>query len=171
MTALATRPSDRSTSFGLLRAAALQWRAISPEARAVRERAQQVARSGEESVALFGAKQAALAQLSDLVRESREQAEHEDQQPVSHAAAAWARAFILALPDNVPLPELAAEPDGSISLDWIRSRTRMVSVIVEATAGLPYAWIDGAERGRGVADFDGVTVPSRLLADIRRIMQ
>ena len=89
---------------------------------------------------------------------------------VSHDAALQAEAFIQALPEGLPLPEYACEPGGSISLDWIQSRDRVLSLSIGEGHRLPYAWLDGAESGRAVADFDGKTAPPEILAGIRRIM-
>lgn len=77
-----------------------------------------------------------------------------------------AEAFLRALPDGLPMPEFASEPDGSISLDWIQSRTRVLSLSVGRGDRLAYAWIDGADRGHGAARFDGSSVPARILEEI-----
>jgi hypothetical protein len=76
---------------------------------------------------------------------------------------------VRALPDNIPLPEFTPEPDGSISLDWIRSRNRVVSLSIGQSNRLAYAWLDGADRGHTVVHFDGQNVPSRVLNDIKAI--
>ncbi|HYI12057.1 MAG TPA: hypothetical protein VEK57_23585 [Thermoanaerobaculia bacterium] len=64
--------------------------------------------------------------------------------------------FIRALPDGMLLPEVAPEPDGSISFDWVMSRTRVFSVSIGSTDRLAFAWIDGTDRGHGVARFSRV---------------
>jgi hypothetical protein len=74
--------------------------------------------------------------------------------------------FIRVLPEDVPLPEFAPEPDGSLSLDWIQSRHRLFTLSVAPNIRLPYAWVDGADSGHGVARFDGETVPPRILDGI-----
>ena len=50
--------------------------------------------------------------------------------PLHWAAARTAEEFIHAMPDDLPLPEFAPEPDGSISLDWVQSRNRLFSLSV-----------------------------------------
>ena len=67
--------------------------------------------------------------------------------------------------------EFAPEPDGSISLDWIRSRSNFFSVSVGASDRLAYAWLDGTDRGHAVARFDGDSVPSRILEGIKALVQ
>lgn len=90
--------------------------------------------------------------------------------PISEAAAVQAVEFVHALPDGIPLPDFAPDPDGSISLDWIRSRSRLFSLSVGTNGRLAYAWLDGADRGHAVAVFDGETVPWRILEEIKGIM-
>ena len=91
-------------------------------------------------------------------------------EPVSLDAVAMASAFVRALPEGLPLPEFAPEPDGAISLDWIQSRSRLFSLSVGTNSCLAYAWLDGNDRGHAVAGFDGKTVPRRILEGIRGIV-
>jgi hypothetical protein len=146
--------------------------AVSSAAQAVREAVFKAVNFGERSETLFGAKRAAISQIWALVHESREVGgESVEAEPISLAAAERATDFVRALPEGVSLPEFAWDPDGSISLDWIQSRHRLLSVSVGEGYRLPYAWLDGADQGHGVVTFDGETVPVRILEDIRRIMQ
>jgi hypothetical protein len=127
---------------------------------------------GERSEALFGAKRAAWSQIWALVHESREiGGESEQPEPISRRAAELAIDFVRALPDDVPIPEFAWEPDGSISLDWMQSRHRVFSVSVGDTHRLAYAWLDGADRGHAVASFDRETIPPLILDGIRIITE
>jgi len=93
-----------------------------------------------------------------------------DALPLDHLAVFKAIALILALPEGVPLPEFAPEPDGSISLDWISSRNRLFSLSVGTGDRLSYAWLDGTDKGHAVARFDGKSVPPRILEGIRSIL-
>lgn len=90
--------------------------------------------------------------------------------PVSEIAAKLAANLVSTLPEDVPLPEIAPEPDGAISLDWIQSRNRILSVSIGDGDRLPYAWLDGAGSGCGVVDFDGKAVPPTILEWIHKIM-
>lgn len=64
-----------------------------------------------------------------------------------------ASAFIRAIPEGTPLPEISPAPDGSILLDWALSKHRLFSLIVGESDRLAYAWLDGADKGHGVARF------------------
>src|ERR1700730_14830426 len=99
--------------------------AISPEADAVHKAATEVAELAERSLALFGEKANALSQLAGMVTDCSEQSwDGNAAAPIDPVAVLSARRFVRALPDGVPLPEFAPEPDGSISLDWIRSHNQ-----------------------------------------------
>jgi hypothetical protein len=141
--------------------------AVSPEARAVREALGAIRESLERSYSLFGPKAALIAEIWSLVSEGSP--DGEDEAIVDWTA--WrAESFVRALPEGLPLPEVAREPDGGISLDWIRSRDRMFSVSVTTTDRLAFAWLDGVDRGHGVARFDGGRLPRPILEGIAGLL-
>jgi hypothetical protein len=145
--------------------------AISSEARAVNDAATEVVKSTERSMALFGKKNAALYRLMELVQECAESGwDGGKAAAIDQIAVSTVEDFIRSLPDDVPLPEFAPEPDGSISLDWIASRTRLFSLSVGHSNRLPYAWLDGADKGHGVVRFDGRNVSPRILDAIKYIV-
>jgi len=142
--------------------------ALSTEAATVRHLATEAMESGEISIALFGPKSEAIMDIWSLFDESRGK-QAEQIEPMSLRTVNLAMDFIRALPDDVPLPELAIEPDGSIEMDWIRSRSTIFSLSVGEGQRLAYAWVDGAERGHAVVFFDRASVPWRILQDLKRI--
>ncbi len=145
--------------------------AISLEARVVHNAAVEVAEAAERSVALFGRTAAALSALAALATECAEPGwDGADAAALDPIAVLSAKRFLRALSESTPLPEFASEPDGSISLDWIASRNRLFSVSIGRGDRLAFAWIDGTDRGHGVARFDGQNVPPRILEGIQAIM-
>src|ERR1700692_4666525 len=86
----------------------------------------------------------------------------EGAEAVSPLATQLAKAFVGALPSDIPLPEIAAEPDGSISLDWFACRDRVFSLSVGETERLAYAWLDGSDHGHGVATFERDAIPAAV---------
>lgn len=146
--------------------------AISAEAGAIHKAATKVVESAERSQALFGEKAVALSELIALATECSEPGWNgDDAAAIDPTSITLAERFIRALPAGIALPEFAPEPDGSISLDWIQSRTRMFSLSIGRSNRLAYAWIDGGDKGHAVAHFDGRAVPLRILEDIRRIVE
>ena len=145
--------------------------AVSLEAQAVRKAATKIVESAERSLALFGKKATALSQLAVLATECAEQGwDGDDADAIDPIAVLWAQRFLRALPDGMPLPEFAPEPDGSISLDWIASSNRILSLSIGRSNRLAYAWLDGADKGHAVARFDGRIVPPRVLESIKGIV-
>jgi hypothetical protein len=145
--------------------------AISPEAQVLRNAATAVVKSAEQSQALFGRKAEALSRLAALAAECAEQGwDGESAVPIHPLAALWTQRFVRALPDAVPLPEFAPEPDGAISLDWIAWRNRLFSLSIGRSGRLAFAWLDGTDSGHGVARFDGQNIPARVLQGIQDIV-
>jgi hypothetical protein len=154
-----------------LQALAGEGSAVSPEASVLHDAAAEVLESLERSQVLFGEKATALSRLAALAAECGEQGwDGQDAAAIDPMALLSATRFVRALPDEMPLPEFAPEPDGSISLDWIRSRNRLFSLSIGHSNRLAYAWLDGADKGHGVARFDGQNVPPRVLRDIASIV-
>ena len=109
----------------------------------------------------------AVSRIRALAKECAEPGwDGADARPLDHRAAISAEEFIRALPHELPAPEVSPEPDGSLSLDWIRSRERLFSVSVGTTNRLAYAWLNGTKSGHGTADFDGETIPRRIMEGI-----
>jgi hypothetical protein len=157
--------------YSVLYAATRGGAAVSREAQAVQETALAVVETAELSHALFGEKSAAISQIWALASECIEPGwDGDEAQPLERLAATIAAEFIRVLPDDVPLPEFAPEPDGSISLDWIRSRHRLFSLSIGSTNRLAYAWLDGTDKGHAVARFDGTKIPVRVLEGILSIV-
>ncbi|HWQ93514.1 MAG TPA: TIGR04255 family protein [Clostridia bacterium] len=144
--------------------------AVSLEAQAIRDAVTAVADWTEQSQALFGKKAAAISSLRAMVNECGQAGWEADESAVINPAAVMqAENFIRALPESIPLPEFSLEPDGSISLDWLQSRSRLFSLSIGATDRLAFAWLDGTDKGHGVARFDGQTLPARVLEGIESI--
>jgi hypothetical protein len=145
--------------------------AISPEARAVRDAASEVVASNERSMALFGEKATLLSQLTVLAGECAADGwDGADAVAIDPIAVRSVNRFVRVLPDELPLPELAPDPDGSISLDWIGARNRLFSLSIGANDRLAFAWLDGTDKGHGVARFDGQTVPPLVLDGVESIV-
>lgn len=172
-------PEPVSTTVGLcyigyatLSAYARQGSALSAEAAAVSQAAAALVRSAEDMHSLFGRKSTAISSLREMAGDCCEAGwDGESAAPVNRLALAGAEAFIRALPEEYPLPDCAPEPDGSISLDWIASRRRLFSLSVGHGPRLAYAWLDGSDKGHGVAVFDGVSIPQRVLSEIQSVVR
>ena len=142
--------------------------AVSAEAGQVRACAVTLVDHVESSDALFGGKTAVISALWALARSHSEIGwDGGEALPVDKRAIGLASAFIRALPDDCDLPTASVEPDGAVTLDWLVSRHRMLSISFTGDSDrLAYAWIDGTDRGNAVAKFDRDTVPKLLMQTI-----
>lgn len=157
---------------GYTTAAALSRRnsAVSDEAAAVRHIASCVLEREESSVALFGSKAGAFSELAALSTEcAMDNWDGYGANAVSQQALQLAQEIIRSLPDDVPMPSLSIEPDGCISLDWMPSRSRTFTLSAGTSDRLPYAWIDGTDRGHAIARFADGQLPPRIIQEIHRI--
>ncbi len=161
-----------STGYPALEAFVGGSSAVSLEADEVRKAVREIMNAAERSQALFAEKAAAISQLWALATECEEEGwDGSGAAAIDLDAVVLAERFLRALPNRIPLPELAVEPDGSISLDWIRSRNRLFSVSVGRRSRLAYAWLDGADTGHGVAGFGGHSVPPRILEGVEAVVE
>jgi hypothetical protein len=164
-------PVIRPSGDSALRALVGRETAISSEAKAVFSAATDVARKAEQSVALFGEKAKALSALAALAMEYAGPGwDGEDAEGIDPIAVYRAEVFLRALPAGVPVPELAPEPDGAISLDWICTRHRVFSLSIDRSDRLAYAWVDGTDSGHGAVRFDGYNIPDQILHGVERTM-
>lgn len=60
-----------------------------------------------------------------------------------------ARRLLDTLPNGFPAPEVGIDPDGEVSLDWIRSNRTLVSISAGVTNNLSFAarFDDGTSHG------------------------
>lgn len=150
--------------------ASIGGNAVSDEAIWVRTSLTNVSKITESSRALFGPKADLLNSLEQLSMECAEADwDGYGSEPVNRMALSRARAFIRSLPESVQLPEVSVDPDGTISLDWMPSTNRTLSVSLGESGRVPYAWVDGTDCGHAVARIVDEPVPPRILGEIQRI--
>ena len=143
---------------------------ISSEAQTTKDAVAGLLGSSERVHSLFGKKALAISDIHKVAAECAKDDWDGYGALAIDPLVIWnAEEFIRALPDNLRVPEVSAEPDGSLSLDWVRSRNQIVSCSIGATNRLAFAWLDGTERGHSVVNFDGSTIPHRLLSAINPI--
>lgn len=157
---------------GYTAAAALsrQSSAVSRVAQTVRENASLVVERAETSIALFGPKSEAISELSRLASEcSTPNWDGYGAEPLDSRALQLAQEIVRSLPEDLPMPSFSIEPDGCVSMDWTPSRTRTFTMSTGKTDRLPYAWLDGTDRGHAVAKFVNGQLPPRIVQEIKRI--
>jgi hypothetical protein len=76
-------------------------------------------------------------------------------EPVSEATICNARLLISVLPHDIPTPEISAEPDGHITLEWYRS-PNVLSISISPENLIHYAALIDSSKKFGTETFKGV---------------
>ncbi len=156
--------------FTALNAVARRNTAVSDEAVSLRQTVVGMVESGKQVESLHGECNRLVMDLWQLQDECNTiDWDGYDSLPLSPVAVQRTTQLLYQLPEGFTFPEIAAEPDGSVSLDWMLSRSRMVSISVGESDRLAYAWLDGTDKGHAVAKHDGITFPNRILGVIQSI--
>ncbi len=88
--------------------------------------------------------------------------------PVSAGTQLYAWAFLLALPLNVPVPEIQIDPDGEVAFEWFRAPRLVLSVSIGMRGILSYAGLFGRNKVTGAETFTGL-MPKALLENLGRL--
>ena len=70
-------------------------------------------------------------------------------EPMNPEAYINARIFLESMPSTAPLPEISADPDGEVALDWSFSPGKALSVSVGPAGRCTFAWMRGHRTYRG----------------------
>ena len=79
--------------------------------------------------------------------------------PVYKSIRKTVEKFLDALPPNIEDPEIGADPDGEISLDWCNARNKMFAISIGRKNRIAYAILDGDIRSNGIEIFKGNLPP------------
>ena len=88
--------------------------------------------------------------------------------PISDEVLYYTKMFLSSLPLGIEAPEISAEPDGAISLEWYRSLRKVLSISINSDGWIYYAALMGASRRHGV-DFALVSISEDLLRLISKV--
>lgn len=82
---------------------------------------------------------------------------------------AIAQRFLLALPGHFPAPELAADSDGEITLDWHGEGDRMLALTLRSDGRLTYACRLGPLRRKHGTELFVDAIPTDILECIQKV--
>ena len=113
---------------------------------------------------------ATFRQLDETFKEcSLEGWDGERAKPITEEVLRNAKNFLKSFPLGIEPPEVGAEPDGAISLEWYQSSDRVISISINPGKWLYYAAIIGSARRRHGRDPVLSGVSDDLLKLIRRV--
>lgn len=122
------------------------------------------------SEALSGKVTTVVDELLDVYTECSEPDwDGADALPVSTESLEAAGCFLLSLPHGFPMPEVSADAQGEIHLEWFASPRRLLTISFGSNA-LHYAGRFGAGTVRG-REALGLPVPESLIVNIRRVFE
>lgn len=75
--------------------------------------------------------------------------------PVSLKTYTMALEFLISMPASVKLPDITADPDGSVSMEWYRSPEWIFSISIDAYGKLDYAALFGDRKYHGSMYYAG----------------
>lgn len=93
--------------------------------------------------------------------------------PVNPRACIFASLFLNALPTTAPIPEVGADPDGEIALDWSFGERKALTLSIGPTGRCTFAWVNGQSTFRGT-DWMDDEIPASIgfaLAQLARASQ
>jgi hypothetical protein len=73
----------------------------------------------------------------------------ENAEPISNDVLRNTWIFLQSLPLGMEAPSVGAEPDGSITLEWYRSSSRVLSISINSDSRMYYAALNGISRRHG----------------------
>ena len=110
----------------------------------------------------------ALLELEPRYREKNWDGQGAD--PIPEAAFQEARTFLLKLPATIPLPEVIAEPDGYLGLEWYANKWLLYVVSFSGKGAMSCSGLMGRERIYGTRYMDE-GIPAEVLRNIARVLR
>lgn len=90
--------------------------------------------------------------------------------PISNAAIKDARAFLYKFPTTLPLPDVIAEPDGYLGLEWYSNKRLLYVVSFNGHGVLSCSGLIGQTKVYGTYYMDD-GIPSEILKTIAKVVQ
>ena len=89
--------------------------------------------------------------------------------PLNPDAYQNAKLFLAALPPTAPVPEVSADPDGDVALDWIFGPQKALSISIGPTGRCTFAWMRGMRTYRGTDWLDDNGIPTPIAAALSQL--
>ncbi len=137
---------------------------------AISDTAKLLASMGEElqkhlldSYTVGHAAERGLDELEEVRKEaSREGWDGYGGKPVNPEAYKNARLFLEAIPATAPSPEVSADPDGDIALDWVFGYKKALTISIGPAGRCTFAWMRGQRTYRGTEYLDDDGIPASI---------
>ncbi len=112
----------------------------------------------------------AFNELEDLLNKAnRENWDNLGSQPLSHATYIKAKAFLLAFPSQLSVPELTVDRDGEVNFDWFGNFGKNFSVSLRADGKLTYAGKFSPVGSTHGTNFFDDEIPEEILVMVKKL--
>ena len=123
----------------------------------------------QKSDALGFAAKGTFQQLYEVFEEcSSDGWDGERAKPISLEVLQCTKRFLNSFPLGIEAPEVGAEPDGSITLEWYRSPNKVISISINPDGWMYYAALIGTSRRHG-ADYAMMGISDDLIKIILQV--
>lgn len=123
----------------------------------------------QKSNALGFAAKGTFQQLDEVFQEcSSDGWDGERAKPISVEVLRCTKRFLNSFPLGMKAPEVGAEPDGAITLEWYRSPNKVISISINPDGWMYYAALIGASKRHG-ADYSLMGISDDLLKIILQV--
>lgn len=90
--------------------------------------------------------------------------------PLSPSAYIFARIFLNALPTTAPYPEVSADPDGEVALDWFFGEGKALTISIGPSGRCSFAWARGLSTYRGT-DWIEDEIPASIVFALGQLVR
>jgi hypothetical protein len=123
----------------------------------------------QKSNALGFTAKGTFQQLDEVFEEcSSEGWDGEQAKPISLEVLRCAERFLNSFPLGIEAPEIGAEPDGAITLEWYRSPNKVISISINPDGWVYWAALIGTSKRHG-ADYSLMGISDDLLKIILQV--
>lgn len=146
-----------------------RWTTQSEPAASLRRMCEQIRMELLNSYVVRSAAEHSLSELEEVRAEASAQGwDGYGGRPMHPDAYLKARLFLEAMPTTAPRPEISADPDGDVALDWIFGQRKALSVSINPTGRCTFAWMLGQSTSRGTVWFDD-GIPAQILSALSNL--
>jgi hypothetical protein len=123
----------------------------------------------QESNVLRLVEKGTLQQLYEIFKECSSAGwDGEQAKPISPEVLQNAIRFLFSFPSGIEAPDICAEPDGAITLEWYRSPNKVISISINPDGWVYWAALIGTSRRHG-ADYAVMGISDDLLKIISQV--
>jgi hypothetical protein len=93
-----------------------------------------------------------------------------DARPLDPNSFDFAISFLNALPTSAPLPEVSADAEGEVALDWVFGERKALTVSIGPTGRCTFAWMLGQKTNQGTDWIDN-EIPEEIMSALGKLVR